>query len=331
MTVPKALRVALAKVADDRFGMALAVIGYTQEKCAGDELSRAFGENNLLLMLDGPNGKSGGAILEPPLVSAMVQKQTTGRVSSSPAPQRRMTATDAALCAPLLDAFFERAHGILETDEDKAILPPCKFGAHIADERLFGLALDGPEYNVLRLTVDIAGGLAQATIVLVLPVPAAKPVARDLEAGAPNKSAPRSLERVVMGAEAELTAVLCRLHLSLSDIGALQPGEKIAIPAEAFDAVELTAIDGTSIGKGAMGQVDGKRALMVEREQGARPAQGPSADGFDSAADDVSDYSNLNLPDLDLSTAQKIIDPSTLDTLSDASEPDGLTATGRDN
>lgn len=331
MTVPKALRVALAKIADDRFGMALAVIGYTQEKCGGDELARIFGEGNLLLMLDGPDGRSGGAVLEPSLVSALVQQQTTGRVSSAPALGRRMTATDAALCAPLLDAFFERANRILETAEDKAILPPYKFGARIADERLFELALDGPEYNVLRLTVDIAGGVAQATMTFALPLPTAKPAARDLPEGASNARAPRSLEQVVMGAEAELTAVLCRLHLSLSDIGALRPGEKIVIPAEAFDAVELTAIDGNNVGKGAMGQVEGKRALMVTLGDGDRSLHGPSADGFDNGADDVSDYTNLNLPDLDFSNAHKIIDPSTLDTLPDASGGDGSSAPDRDS
>ena len=79
MTVPKALRVGLAKVADDAFDMALAVIGVTKETAAASVVLEDVGEETLLLLLDGVAGKVGGALLGSALVSALVQQQTTGR------------------------------------------------------------------------------------------------------------------------------------------------------------------------------------------------------------------------------------------------------------
>lgn len=317
MTVPKALRVALAKVADSRFDMALAVIGVTQEKCASDDVASAFGKDGLLLMLDGPEGKCGAAIMESPMVTALVQQQTMGRVLTTSAPTRPMTATDAALCAPLLDALFERAHDLLEADEDKAVLATFKFGARIEDERLLGLALDASEYNILRLTVDVAGGVAQAMMTFILPVPEAKPDPIDVQEGATDAASTRTLEQTVMGAQAELSAVLCHLHLSLSEISALEPGDFVSIPPEAFDAVELNSIDGRCIGNGAMGQVDGKRAVMLSV---GRSAHRDVDDDFEES----SDYTNLDLPELKLPASHTLIDPSMLDDLPDLPEIDGL-------
>lgn len=76
MTVPKALRVALAKVADKSFDMALAVIGVAQERWSGDEIEGKMEEGKLLLLLDGPAAATGGAVLDATLVNAIVQQQT---------------------------------------------------------------------------------------------------------------------------------------------------------------------------------------------------------------------------------------------------------------
>jgi flagellar motor switch/type III secretory pathway protein FliN len=317
MTVAKALRVGLAKVGEEPFGMALAAIGVTQEKTTIERLLEDAGEGKLALMLDGPGGKTAGALIGRNLVSAMVQQQTTGRVSASEVSDRKMTSTDAALCAPLVDLLFARANALLETPQERDVLPLFKFGARADSLRLFAMGLEEPEYNVMRLTVDIAAGAAQAPLILILPIPAAKPEPVVAPDGGVKPAVVPTLENTVMGLEAELAAVLCRMRLPLVEVSAFEVGQKLAIPPQAFDAVQIVSIEGRLIGSGAMGQVDGQRALMVNAANGEKRA-GASQNGPAAYEDtEASDYSNLDLPALDMSGGNVPFDPSNLDDLPD--------------
>lgn len=330
MTVPKALRVSIAKVADELFDLPLAVIGAVQEKCSAGGLAAKMDEAGLLVFLDGPGGLVAGAILGPEFVGALVQQQTTGRVTAQPPAERKLTATDAALCAPMLDAVFQRAHDLLETPDDRHILAPYRFGAKAESKRVFLMSLDQPDYHVLRLTLDVAAGAFQSVVTLLLPK-IDKPAALEPEQG--DASAPvvkPTLEKTVLSLHAELTAVLARVRLPWSDLERLSPGDEITIPLDAFDTVELVAPGGRRIGSGAMGQVDGMRALQVDHRpvepnrpqrrasdrdeidqphvapMGNRlPAIGVEArnDALDHAPLDMPDLPPLDLPDLDLTPA----------------------------
>ena len=142
MSVPKSLRLSIAKVANDLWDMAIAGIAIAMETREADALEPEFTPDSLLLLLDGPEGATGAAVVGRELVGALVQQQTIGRVSPQPMPERALTSTDAALCAPLLDAVFARAHSVLETDEDRRVLPRFKFGARCENARLLKLALE---------------------------------------------------------------------------------------------------------------------------------------------------------------------------------------------
>ena len=73
MTVPKAMRVCMAKVADDLFDMALAVIAISQDRFEGDSVSEFVSDDSLLILLDGPEGATGGVSVGMGLVQALVQ------------------------------------------------------------------------------------------------------------------------------------------------------------------------------------------------------------------------------------------------------------------
>ena len=322
MTVPKALRVCLAKVADDAFDMALAVIGVTKETAAASVVLEDVGEETLLLLLDGVAGKVGGALLGSALVSALVQQQTTGRVAAAVVEDRRMTATDAALCAPLIDLLFKRAHGLVDNDADRVELPCLKFGARAENKRLFELALDEVEYTVLRLTVDIAGGVAQSSLVLLLPPPAAMPDPVPASDGNETSQNPKTLKPAIMDVPAELSAVLCRLRFPLAQISALEIGHLIDVPSESFDAVELLSINGRLISSGAMGHVDGNRALMLNSGSGAEDTTSRHLGGLNDLVPEQSDYSKLDLPELEMPQTDVPFDPSNIDTLPDIPEAD---------
>lgn len=317
MTVPKSLRVGLAKVADEAFDLALAVIGVTHETCTLDEALEPVTDDMLMLTMDGRQGLVGGAVISHELVSAMVQQQTTGRVTSVEEMDRAMTATDAALCAPLLDRLFERAHGFLETPEDRDVLPLFRFGARAENKRLFALALEEPEYTVLRLTVDIAGGVGQAKMTLVLPLPSAKPLPSIFEEQEDGQGAEVTLEPAVMSLKAEMSAVLCRINMPLVDVSAIQLGQELPVSTDVFDAVQLVSIEGDIVATGAMGQVEGQRALMLHAASGPKAAAQETEFEGEAFPEAGTDYSDLNLPDLDLPTGDAPIDPSNLEALPD--------------
>lgn len=262
MSVPKALRVSIAKIADQKFEMALAVIGATQERCEGDALSEKIDESALLIVLDGPLGSVCGVMVGPELVGALIQQQTMGTVSKTASSERELTSTDAALCAPLLDEMFQRSHALLETDADRDILCPYKFGARVEDKRLLALALDKSEYNIINLTIDVAAGAYQSTLTLLLPV-LEKGTSLVLADEPEIKKPPRTLEKTVLNIHADLTAVLDRVNLPLSDLSKLTPGDVLSLNPDAFDTVEIMTRDRRIVSRGAMGQLEGKRAVQL--------------------------------------------------------------------
>jgi flagellar motor switch/type III secretory pathway protein FliN len=287
MTVPKALRLSIAKVADDLWEMALAVIGITLDRLPADALDGLFDENALLLLLDGPDGATGAAIVGQDLVNALIQQQTTGRVSPKASAARRMTGTDAALCAPLLDAVFARAHSMLETGEDRHQLPVYRFGARSENPRLLKMALEEAEYSALKITIDVASGAHQASVVLLLPVreaitlPKAKP-------DAPGALAAPSMEDLALSLPCELRAILCRIRVPVSKLGSLQPGMTLALPPDAFPSIQVETIAGRAVATGELGQLEGQRALRLDH----RPETAPRPQRR------VSDQAGLDRPDV---------------------------------
>ena len=61
MSLPKALRLSLAKVADELCDMAMAVIGIRAQTCKADELTSHLQGTTLLMLMDGPQRRRGAA------------------------------------------------------------------------------------------------------------------------------------------------------------------------------------------------------------------------------------------------------------------------------
>ncbi len=296
MSVPKALRVAMAKSADSLFDMALSVIGATTRRCAAEGLEQEIDAGALLLLLDGPDRRVGAALLAPTVVGALIQQQTTGRVTPDTAVDqpRAMTATDAALVAPLIDALFSRAAPLLETATDRALLGEYRFGSRAEGERLLLMALEAQNYEVVRLTLDVAAGARQGMLTLILPVLDPHDLAPTGTAAAPGDQdrgparsgeQPRSraaMSTVAMQLPTDLTAALCRIRLTVGKLGRLAPGDVLDLPADAFAQTCVTTSRGRVLSAGVLGQVDGKRAVrLVGLSGAARRGAAQGAGGMD--------------------------------------------------
>jgi flagellar motor switch/type III secretory pathway protein FliN len=260
MSVLKALRLALARVADDLFDLPLAVIGGTQARVALDAVGGQFKDGQLLIVLDGPDGQTGAASVSLSLVVALIQQQTMGKVLTRPAEPRPFTATDAALCAPLLDKLFERAAVLVHSDADKASLKGLKFGALAEDARSLALALRAEKFRMLDLTLDIAVGQHQGGLMLILPEPAqssGRPV-QDRELASEVAA-----ESPLMNVAAELTAVLCKIRMPVSELSALKPGDVLPLSRSRLNETSLVSVTGRVIAHGSLGQMGGNLAVRL--------------------------------------------------------------------
>ncbi|MGB7243003.1 MAG: FliM/FliN family flagellar motor switch protein [Sulfitobacter sp.] len=268
MSVPKALRLSVAKVANDLFSMALSVIGATKVLTSAADCAAEFDDDSLLVLLDGPEQASGAAVISPSLVTALIQHQLMGKVSDAPGNPRKMTTTDAALCAPLLDRVLERATHLLETDADRRVLSGFRFGARTENARLLQMALNDAEYNVIRLTLDIASGAQQGTLTLVLPVGAARDGHETQSADEkPQQSGQQTtLNDTVMALHADLTAVLCCIPVTVSQLGQLKVGDTLDVPNGAFEKAQITTAKGVTLATGMLGQRGGLRAIRMTHQ-----------------------------------------------------------------
>ncbi|MCR8825766.1 FliM/FliN family flagellar motor switch protein [Pseudosulfitobacter koreensis] len=269
VTVAKAMRLSIAKVAKDVFNMAMQAIGLVVEERSQEACIEMMDDIALLVLLDGPQGRVGAAMIDAGLVGGLIQQQTMGRVLPAMDDPRPMTETDAAMCAPMLDALFERAANAVEDEADRALLQGYSFGVRAEEPRLVGMALEEPVYRVIRLTLDQARGARQGDLVLFLP-PVADPddgtrsIADHAEVSAEGATA--NLTDVVMHLEAELMVQLCQLRMNLADLTGLAAGDTLLLPLGTFPKTRIIAQSGKCLGTGTLGQVDGLRALKLDRE-----------------------------------------------------------------
>lgn len=334
MSVPKALRLTLAKVADDLFDMAMAAIGVRIERRSGDALGDLFDDASLLMSLDGPSGSRAAAVFDAALVGGLIQQQTMGKVMPDiEGTVRQLTITDAAICAPFLDTLLQRAALLPETEDERALLHGYQFGTRPEDARLLRMTLEAAEYQVVYITVDIAGGKRQGQIILCMP--SAPHIAEqsggsggDARSGDGTPPRKKWLNETVLGLHVDLNIALARLSMPLSAVSVLAVGDTLSLGVTAFDKSRVLTMDGCSVGRGTLGQVDGLRALRVEHEKtGATPKRR------------ASDRSDLELPDVagdgtgtrasEMKTGGKIPDINDLDVM--PAMPDMSDLPGFDN
>lgn len=295
MTLQKALRLALAKVADSLLDMPMAVIGAVVQPVDGDEIEAIFEEGKLLLLMDGPARAIGAVMIDPIIVGALIQQQTLGTVMADLGDTRAMTRTDAAICAPLIDTLIARAAPILDDENDCALIDKFTFGAKAEDARTLALSLDASDYVSIKLTVDVARGVRQGDITLVLPSLAARSEARD-DGGLDDDEvlAPPGpdLTKMVMGLNAELEMVVCQVHVPLHKMRALSVGDTVDIVPGTFPSVQITTRMGRVLGRGLVGHVDGVRAV--------RPTRAPAH--ANKPMRRVSDQEHVEMPEVEVLT-----------------------------
>ncbi len=283
MTPAKALRLALSKAAQDELSLALRVQGVTESRVNQPGLLDALSDDLLLLLLEGPQGGLGVGALDIQALAALIEVQTMGQVLKLPATQRRATATDSAMCAPLLDRVLQEFEGHLACSSAERWATGFRFGERVENTRLLGLRIDEADYRLFRIALDMADGAKQGEMLLALPADGCVQRNCGGEAG-PDWA--QMLQETVQASHAELTAVLHRLKVPLADASAYKTGDLVPVPQSAIAAVRLEGADGRIVGHARLGQKNGYRALRIT-DGIAADASAVSGEGMVNATPDV--------------------------------------------
>ncbi|MCQ0093851.1 FliM/FliN family flagellar motor C-terminal domain-containing protein [Roseovarius sp. M141] len=260
MSPAKALRLALAQASDTHFDLPMIVTTVEQVEISQTALRAEFNDGGLLVLLDGPKGARGAVRLDDALLSALIEVQTTGRVSGRPPGGRAVTRTDAAIAAPLIDATLERAEAQLSEEAPDHWASGFRFGVMMEDARGMSLALNAAAFHVFRMTVELGEGALPGSVAFLLPVPVAPP---------PPATAPgvdkvqRTLEQSAMNAPVSMEAVLGRVSLPLTQLCGLAPGDVVPFQMDRPLQIRLETGQKHVVALGRLGQMNGMRAVRL--------------------------------------------------------------------
>jgi flagellar motor switch protein FliM len=246
----------LPRLAADGLGLQLAVSGVTEQTVDLHAELAAEDGALLLFLADAYGGPGGLAVADAPLVTALVEVQTTGRVSSARRDPRRPTAVDAALVRHALDGWFA---GL--ADARGEVTAPSVWG-QAPDVRAALLKLEEGRWTETQVDLDLGGGKRAGRLTLFVPLPAE--VRRD--------TPPTGLSDVVLPVEAVMDAVLCRVRLPLQSVLTFAPGQAVPLPGVSVRRIALEAPMGRPVAQVHLGQSRGFRAVRILPPDAGRDA-----------------------------------------------------------
>lgn len=285
---------ALARAADRVHGLPLFFDEVKVGDCLLAELPEILPDRAVLSVVQGPGDALGVMGLSPGLLAALIEMQALGRISARPAPERRPTRTDGAICADFVSACLAELAAEAPAGGELPSLAGWRYGSFVEDARPLGLLLEDVAYR--RVEVQLRAGPAgqrDGRIVLMLPAqpgsapdagqvpglapPAALPAGNAAQptAGAPlSPPPPGPMASALQDTPLVLQGVLCRRSISLGELRALTPGAIIALPRGALDMAVLETSSGQPLLRGRLGEIDGQHALRILRPSAVREEDG---------------------------------------------------------
>ena len=265
-----ALRVAFGRMAADCPGLDATVQKVDIRHAALAEILDLIETGMFLALLEGREDVIGMAIACPVLLAGMIEAQTTGQVSADIPHPRKPTRTDAALIAPMIDAFLRLV------DQRCAALPQADvvsgyvYGSYLDDPRPLGIMLDDNRYLIMQFRISLGFGAKEGEWFLILPDPTPGRVsgAEQDTAACASRDWQARLETAVAGSEVVIRATLARIQLTLTDALRLRPGDVLTLPDSALETLSLESISHAPLGIGRLGQARGQRAVRLTADPG---------------------------------------------------------------
>jgi flagellar motor switch protein FliM len=285
MTPSKALRLALAKSADKLFELVLTVTLVEQITLTQGKIRDVAGNDGLLIVLDGAYGTCGAAKFDMQMLAGLIEVQTMGFVQTSEAKPRPVTATDAAMVAPMMDAVMQGYDAELSEAMPGYQPQGFRFGDRVEDGRALSLILDAPEYDLFRLSVDLGEGAKTGVLTLILPVQ--PQMEHTKEAPGAQAGARHGFKGNALDAPVTMDAVVARIRMPLNEVCQLAIGSVLPVPAESFSNTELVAAGNHVVAKVLLGQMSGLKAVRFAATEGGPQSQGAEPERRGTLADDI--------------------------------------------
>jgi flagellar motor switch protein FliM len=272
----RAWRLALARAANDILALPLEVARLSVNRRSLAEFLELAPERALIAVLEGPAEGLGILMLSPPVLSAMIEMQTIGRVSSSAPPVRKPTRTDASMVADMIDQALQELESGLESDPDLIWAGGFHYASFLDDPRPLGLLLEEEHYRVIQAELRLGNGAKSGAVMLALPAEgrgrAPKPAPTATPAPVAAALFSKALSDQVMRTEADIAAVLHRFTVPLSFVMALKTGDLVPLSTAALDRIVLEGLDGRPLASGRLGQNRGMRAVRLAPHAAAETA-----------------------------------------------------------
>ena len=269
-----ALTRALGKAAAPYEGLAAeASVDPPQWDIRPPAIATALPESGLLVMLEAGDAARALCLMDPGLVDALIEVQTTGAVAKGQGAARAPTRIDAALTRDFLGLFLGALAGELAGRAGVNWPLGLSYGTHLTDRRQLELLLPDRDYHLFSATLDLGDGGKTGRIVLAVPVTGPAEVSESGAAAPVPTGWAARWQEVIRAAPLTLEAVLARRTLPLSRIEALQPGDVLPLDREDLAATALCDAAGRTLFRARLGRSAGRRAVCLTAGPGLAPAK----------------------------------------------------------
>ncbi len=264
------LRVAFGRMAAECPGLEGVVREVSIEQAGLGEVIEQAEPGMFLSLLEGQGERMGLIMACPAVLAAMVEARATGRVDQCLPRPRRPTRTDAALLAPMIDAFLRLMESRCAELPQAGLVSGYVYGSFLDDPRPLGLMLDDGRYSMIRMQVSLGFGAKEGVWTVVLPLadPSDACAAPKAESDEVARDWRARLEAAVSSSPVQMDAVLCRVRISLTEALRLRPGDVLRLPESALESLALETITHQPMGIGRLGQARGQRAVRLTAEPG---------------------------------------------------------------
>ncbi len=316
------IKVEFPRGADELLGLVAEVSSVSHTIQTDDELVATLNESDLIFALRGADGGGGILIIDTGLLASLIEVQTTGRISSRPAPDRPPSRTDGVVVSDMIDRWI----GDLAGPEPTLGGIGGAFSGAVRenrqmDRRAVALALDPGTYETLRITLSLGDGAKTGILTCVLPAQRAGG-----QAGSGNQTystvptVPTDPTETLAHLPVELLVDMARFRLPVSTIRSLSSGDTIAIPRGALGQATIRSIKGRDLAQMILGQSNGRWAIRrlekLSAQSGPRHEQGFQALAPDiPPLDDTQNTSIAPLPSIGEPTSIETTELPSLDSL----------------
>lgn len=255
----------------------------------------------LPFLLNGAGGHRGLFVLDGPLIDALIELQMLDKVLPTPRLDRPITTIDAGLSESFVHLCLKSMGDAPGLMSDFSVVRAEQ------DRAALRLALKDSQFDILPVQIDMGPGIKTGLFEIWIPdfkLPEAPPAE-------PNPQ----MAKLLAECEAEFEARVIGCQVSAADLVALAPGAVLRLPGNIISDVTLSDCDDRRVATGRLGQLNGRRAVMITEMVGdatksrvepvaSEPLAGPlpALPGADLGQPDI------DLPQPDMGLAEPLAD-----------------------